>query len=115
MNIFERVLALAEERSVSKVTLRKSCDIPQSTWGTWAKANPSSIPSEYVVSIARYFNITTDELLTGEKPRLDLSDVQRRLIDGFDKLDWDGQQIVLAALVTELRRMEGEKDGEPKA
>lgn len=115
MNIFERVLALAEARKVSTVTLRKSCDIPQSTWGTWAKANPSSIPSEYVASIARYFDITTDELLTGERPKLDLSDVQRRLIDGFDMLDWDGQQIVLATLVTERRRMEGGKDGEPKA
>ena len=105
MTIIERIMMMADDQNIRKPDLYKSCNIPQSTFSSWTQSNSSSIPSEYVVSLARFFGITCDELLTGIKPMTELTEVQQRLIEGFDKLDWDGQQIVLATMISEKRRM----------
>lgn len=106
MTIIERIIQLADERGIRKAELYKSCGIPQSTFSTWMVANANSIPSEYVVKLAKFFAISCDELLTGEKSIVDLPENQAHLLTEFAKLDWEGQQVVLGALVAEKRRME---------
>lgn len=106
MTIIERIINLADERGIRKAELYKSCGIPQSTFSTWTIANANSIPSEYVVKMAEFFNISCDELLTGKRSTTNLPENQARLLTEFEKLDWEGQQVVLGALVSEKRRME---------
>lgn len=106
MTIIERIIKLADDRGIRKVELYKSCGIPQSTFSTWTVANANSIPSEYVVAIAKFLGISCDELLTGERSTAELPENQARLLIEYEKLDWEGQQVVLGALIAEKRRME---------
>ena len=106
MTIMERIYALAEPKGIKKADIYNNCGIPQSSFSVWTNANPESIPSEYIPALAKYLGVSCDELLTGEKPMLDLPENQVRLLTGFSSLDWDGQQMVLAALIAEKRRME---------
>lgn len=106
MTIIERIIQLADEKGIGKAKLYKSCGIPQSTFSTWTVANANSIPSEYVPKIAEFLHISCDELLTGERSTIDMPENQSRLLAEFEKLDWEGQQVVLGALIAEKRRME---------
>lgn len=106
MTIIERIIRLADDRGIRKAELYKTCGIPQSTFSTWTVANASSIPSEYVPKIAEFLHISCDELLTGKRSTADLPENQARLLAEFEKLDWEGQQVVLGALIAEKRRME---------
>lgn len=106
MTIIERIIQLADDRGIRKAELYKTCGIPQSTFSTWTVANANSIPSEYVPKIAEFLHISCDELLTGERNMIDLPENQSRLLTEFEKLDWEGQQVVLGALIAEKRRME---------
>ena len=106
MTIIERIIKLADDRGIRKVELYKSCGIPQSTFSTWTVANANSIPSEYVVTISKFLGVSCDELLTGERSTVELPENQARLLSEYEKLDWEGQQVVLGALIAEKRRME---------
>ena len=111
MTIIERILEILSEKDIPRHVLRKACGIPQSTFSTWISANVTSIPSEYIPTMANYLGVSCDELLTGNKT-LSLDAEQIRLIKDFGSLDWDGKQMVLAALIGEKRRMMEKRKGE---
>lgn len=108
MTIIERICALLSERGMKKKTVIDAVDISPSTFSTWIGANVEGIPSQYIPGIANVFGITCDELLTGETAIV-TDDNEKHLISLFRDLDWDGQQMVLAAIVTEKRRMDAEQ------
>lgn len=112
MTIMERIIEIAEEKHIKKADIYRNCGIPQSSFSSWTIANVTSIPSEYVVSVANYFGVSCDELLIGEKTVNRLNENEMNLIRKFNELDWDGRQIVLATLVNEKRRMEKESQSE---
>ena len=105
MTIIERICALLSERGMKKKTVIDAIDISPSTFSTWIGANVEGIPSQYIPGIAKVFGMTCDELLTGETSIVTDKNEQH-LIGLFRDLDWDGQQMVLAAIVTEKRRLE---------
>lgn len=105
MTVMERVAQEIASRGIKQKTVCEACGASPSLLSTWLRANPPSIPSEYVPGIAKVFGMTCDELLTGEKP-FALSADERRMIDMFRSLPWDGQQIVMATVVQEQRRAE---------
>lgn len=114
MTLIERILTILDERNMSRSTLYRACDISQSRFSTWVVGNVNSIPTEDAVNIAKYLNISCDELLTGkDTSRVKYDENKQRLIDGYDMLDWDGKQILLATMVKECRRvLEQSKRGE---
>lgn len=109
MTIIERIYKYATPKGIRKSDIYNNCNIPQSSFSAWTNANVNSIPSEYVPAIANYLGVTCDELLTGKKSLVHLSENQAHLIRGFDALDWEGQQMVLSAMVAERRRMESKE------
>lgn len=108
MTIIERICQMISERGLLKKALYENIGVSASTFSTWVSINATSIPSEYVPPIARFFGITCDELLTGETQIVPDAD-EKQLLFRYRALPWDGQQMVLSALVTEARRIEDEK------
>ena len=110
MTLFQRINTMLEERGIMKKTLAEYMGVGSSTFHTWSSANIDTIPSEYIPSIARFFNITCDELLTGETQIVPHED-ERRLLEIYRTLDWSSKQMVLAKLVEEDRYLKEHKNG----
>ena len=113
MTISKRLAGMLRERGLLQKDLATHCGISASTVSSWMHINASSIPSEHILPICQLLHITPEELLTGV-PReeydlgwLRVSDEEKRLVDIFRKLDWEGKQVVAAAVITEARRVEG--------
>lgn len=111
MTIMERIVRLMEEKNIKRADLLSGTGIPQSSFWSWASANVDSIPSEYVSNLAAFFDVSCDEILTGVKTKDRLTENQLHLINEFENLDWDGQQVVLGTLVAEKRRMTEQTEG----
>ena len=66
MTIGERLLKLRKERNLSQEDLANELDVSRQTISKWE--TDQSIPDfDKIVPICKYFGITTDELLTGNK------------------------------------------------
>ena len=107
MTIIERIYVLIEERGMKNKTVCGTLGISTSTFSTWKAANMEGIPSQYIPPLAQIFGITCDELLTGETQIVPEGN-DGHLLSIFRSLDWDGQQMVLAAAVAEKRRADGD-------
>lgn len=105
MTLIQRVVEYAAERHIPKKKVAAVCGIHPSVLSNWITGEVDTIPSKCIPPLARLFNVSCDELLTGEK-NLTLSDDQRRVLNMFNELDRDGQLIVLATIVNERRRID---------
>ena len=102
MTIIERIEQNLAKRGMKKKAAYDAIGVSPSTYSTWVAANVTSIPSEYVPVLADLFGITCDELLTGQT-RIVADERFASLINVFDSLTWEGQQIVLAKAIEEKR------------
>lgn len=59
--VFDRVLRLCEERNITISRLEKECGFGNATIRGWAKSDPRV---SSVQTVANYFGITVDELLS---------------------------------------------------
>ena len=98
----ERINGLLAERCLLKRAAYEAIGVSASTFSTWSAMNGSSIPSEYIVPLAKLFGISWEELLTGEASA-PVSDNEKRLLQIFRDLDWEAQTVVLAKAVEEKR------------
>jgi len=105
MTIIERITAELNRRGVKQKTLCEACGISPSTFSTWVKINPPGIPSEYVPTIAGMFDMSCDELLTGQESAA-LTEDESRLVNMFRDLGWEGKQVVLAVAIQEHRSLD---------
>lgn len=106
MLIIDRILLLLDERSRTLKELAEYLQINTSTAYTWRQRHRNP-PSEYLVSIATFLNVSPEYLLTGKTPLQSfLSDEDSRLLREFHALDAEGKAIVKATVVKERRRME---------
>lgn len=105
MTIIERIEAMLLERGMKKKAAYDACGASASTYSTWVAANVTSIPSEYVPKLAQLFGCTCDELLTGETQIVTDSST-KHLLEIYNALGWEGQQVVLAKAVEEKRLAE---------
>lgn len=107
MTIIERIQAFAQEKGIQQKTLAETCGVSAATISGWIKTNVDTIPSSCVVPLAKLFECSPLEILTGEKYATDDKDTDtQRLLDIFSGLDWEGKQIVTAAAISENRRLE---------
>lgn len=102
MTVIERIESLLNERGMKKKAVYEILGVSPSTYTTWVATNTASIPSEYVPKIANLFGLTCDELLTGET-KIISDENTSRLIEIYNSLSWDGQQMVIAKAVEEKR------------
>ena len=66
MTIGERLLNLRKERNLSQEELANVLDVSRQTISKW-ETNQSMPDFDKIVPLCNYFNITTDELLTGKE------------------------------------------------
>ena len=66
MTIGDRLLKLRRERNLSQEDLANELDVSRQTISKW-ETNQSMPDFDKIVPICKYFGITTDELLTGDK------------------------------------------------
>lgn len=105
MTIIERVEQHLAARDMKKKAAYDTIGVSASTYSTWVAANVTSIPSEYIPPLARLFGVTCDELLTGET-QIVTDERTRRLIEIYNGLTWEGQQLVIGEAIREQRTEE---------
>lgn len=66
MTVGERLYKLRKEKNLSQEDLANELDVSRQSISKW-ETNQSMPDFDKVVSLCEYFNITTDELLTGNK------------------------------------------------
>ena len=66
MTIGDRLLKLRKERNLSQEDLANELDVSRQTISKW-ETNQSMPDFDKIVPLCKYFGITTDELLTGDK------------------------------------------------
>ena len=66
MNINQRIQELICNSNVSQKALSSAISVPTSTLNNWIKLG-RSIPSEYIIPICEFFDISVDYLLTGKE------------------------------------------------
>ena len=66
MTIGERLLNLRKEKNLSQEDLANELNVSRQSISKW-ETNQSMPDFDKIVSLCKYFNITTDELLTGNK------------------------------------------------
>lgn len=108
----ERLNALIESTGVRKKNLCEAINLPQSSLSTWLANNPTSIPSEYVMPICRFFGIVPEQLLCdlddqapnqgGDLGRL--TDEEQLLLTTFRQVGLEGQRMIVASAIQEKRR-----------
>lgn len=108
MTIMERICALIEERGIKNKTVCDVMGIGASTFSTWKAANMEGIPCQYIPPLAKLFDMTCDELLTGETQIIP-DENDKGLLSVYRGLDWEGRQMVISAAVHEKRRMQQEQ------
>ena len=101
MNINQRVLELLHNSNKSQKALSFAISVPASTLNNWIKLG-RSIPSEYIIPICEFFDVSVEYLLTGEEK-----------IISKDNINEDEQKLLkMYRLLTE--REQGEYFGELK-
>lgn len=108
MTIIERIQAYAREKGIQQKVIAETCGVSAATITGWTKLNVDSVPSSCIVPLARLFECSPMEILTGEKYATNDRDTDtQRLIDLYADLDWEGKQIVAATIIEEKRRLDG--------
>lgn len=106
MTISERIMSLLRQTAHTQHDISVALNVAPSTVCDWFKRNTDSIPSAYIVPLAKMFTISPTELLTGDPSGLVLlSREEQRLIETYRQLDPDGQTVVRATAIQEKRKL----------
>lgn len=65
MTVIERISALLSEKSLKQVNLAAYIGVSNKTLNGWIKKN-RDVPTDKIIPICRFFDISTEYLLTGE-------------------------------------------------
>lgn len=80
MEVGERLRELREEKGLSQETLAGKIKIEAKTYGKYEQGK-NQLPSSIVVKLAEFYNVSTDYILLGIKPRPieKLADLQEKV------------------------------------
>lgn len=115
MNISQNLKCLLDERNLTQKALSQYLGIATSTINNWIKLN-RSIPSEYIIPICEFFDISPYKLLAGEEKSpstVELTAEERELLDVYNSLSpmSRGQLKERAIVLSELEvRVEPESE-----
>ena len=103
MEFSEVLKELRESHSLTQEQLAKHIDVSRSTIAGYESRNRQP-DYDKLVSISRYFHVSVDYLLTGEKeavfsssslPKPDEKILDRKVMKAYQRLDFNGKQDVL--------------------
>lgn len=97
MTILDRILQLRDERGWTEYRLSEEAGISQSTISSWFRegVNPSKASLE---KICKAYNITLSQFFAFDNEPVTLTEKQRRVLDGWNKLNSKQQEIILELL-----------------
>lgn len=97
MTILDRILQLRDERGWTEYRLSEEAGISQSTISSWFRegVNPSKASLE---KICKAYNITLSQFFAFDNEPVTLTEKQRRVLDGWNKLNFKQQEIILELL-----------------
>jgi transcriptional regulator with XRE-family HTH domain len=108
MNFTENILALLEQKGISKNKMLKDLGMGTGTFATWQKRG--TIPNgETLLKIASYFNVSIDYLLGNEqkeKPATDsdrLTEEEKKIIDLLRKVPEEDRKMLVGMIEGALR------------
>ncbi len=97
ITVLERILQLKDERGWTEYRLSEESGISQTTISSWFKKNIyPSIPS--LMNICEAFHISLSEFFAFDNSPIVISDRQRELLDNWNKLTIEQQDIILKLL-----------------
>lgn len=102
MNINQRVQKLLANSKLTQKELSAYISVAPSTLNNWIKLG-RSIPSEYIIPICEFFDISLEHLLTGKENKLDkqneiyqINNREKELLKYFRELSNEEQVRLLA-------------------
>lgn len=98
MNFIEILISLMKENSMNTLDLQRETGISESTFRNWKKGSQPT--ADKIITLAKFFNVSVDELLGLRKP-VDLSENDKELLELFRTLP-EREQIKLIGKVEEL-------------
>lgn len=98
MEFIDNLLRLIRERKINTYILQKETDIKESTLRNWKKGSQPT--ADKVITLAKYFDVSTDELLGLREP-LELTENDKELLELFRILP-EREQIKLIGRVEDL-------------
>jgi len=98
MEFIEKLIELMKSQNINSVDLQNNTGIRESTFRNWKKGSQPS--ADKIILLAKYFNITTDELL-GLEPGIKLSENDKELLEIFHQLP-EREQIKLIGKIEEI-------------
>lgn len=101
MTMLERIIQLRNERDWTEYRLAVEAEIPQSTISSWFQKNvkPSSKSLE---KICKAFNMTMSQFFAFESEPVTLTEKQRQVLENWNKLNSEQQDIILELLKSML-------------
>lgn len=112
MTTNERFFLLLTDTHISQKQFSDNTGIPTSTISAWKKRN-TDIPASYISTIADFFNVSYEYLLTGKEPMLPsqspFTDDELEVLQNYRALDSRGQHQLHLSIYKELDRIKEEK------
>lgn len=99
MTINQRLFEMLEQRGFKSSDLAKFLNIRDSTVCTW-KQRGTNPPSDYLLRICEFLNISTNYLLSGEEVKPQLNENQTELLELFNQLP-EREQLKVIGMVEE--------------
>lgn len=104
MEINERLFALIKSEHLKKSELAEFLQVGTGQITTWEKRKTDP-PAKHIVRICEFLNVSVEYLLTGnesiknEKKALDLTKNEMRLLQSFNRLEKESEQIELIGYI----------------
>jgi transcriptional regulator with XRE-family HTH domain len=110
MDIIDNLIKILREKHLSMADLTKFLELSSSTTSNW-KTKHRNPPSEYILRICEFLNISPDELLSGNKKTSSSqsSEDEEKILELYRVLDEEGRIAVLNTAYKEKRRMAEER------
>lgn len=87
MSIINKIIELAEEKSITQQAICDALGIQSGTFSTW-KARETDPPAKYIACICETLGVSTEYLLTGKEksPKSELTETELEMLEKFRHL-----------------------------
>lgn len=95
--IVDRLKRLRITNKISQKAFAQALNVSQQTVASWevGRTEPSNVA---LIEIANYFEVTTDYLLGRDSKLSSLTKIQKALLEGFNVLNNEGQNLMMSVL-----------------
>lgn len=101
---YNRIQDLLDAKRMSAIDMCKTCGISSGNVSDW-KSGRSAPSATKLIAIADYFGVSVDYLMGRSSETILETDDERELLKIYKSADREGKTMILAAALTEKRRM----------